>query len=206
MAGQRPRRFGERIDFKSLACAPINEQGVVYLFGVLHEAFDFRVESVQTGFPDCIARRPIGKGRWEEVRIEFEFKSSSFRAHGHDPFGADLIICWLHDWRGCPEHLEVIELSKLLGDVVGIALSVREPKKLTEYQKFCQKERLEGLSFPEIAAEWQEQKVRSSDGNPRGKAAERSGKRPLTGWQKFCGEKRQEGLSFPEIAKLWRER
>ena len=35
------------------------------------------------------------------------------------------------DWRDCPEQLEVIELSKLLEDVEGIALSVRESRKVT---------------------------------------------------------------------------
>jgi len=205
MSTRRPRRYGERIDFKSMGCAPINEQGVVYMFGVLHEAFDFKVESVQTGFPDCVARRPIGKGRWEEVRIEFEFKSSSFRKHGHDPYGADLILCWVHDWRDCPEHLEVIELSKLLEDVEGIALSVREPKKLTEYQKFCQQKRLEGLTFPEIAAAWRALKPEDAGEAVAANTLDMSGK-SLTPWQVFCRERRLEGFDFQEIVKLWKER
>jgi len=54
---KRKRTFGEKINFKSLSCAPINELGVVYLFGVLHDALDFKIESIQAGFPDCIARR-----------------------------------------------------------------------------------------------------------------------------------------------------
>ena len=29
------RVFGNKINFKSLSCAPVNELGVVYLFGVL---------------------------------------------------------------------------------------------------------------------------------------------------------------------------
>jgi hypothetical protein len=44
------RQFGSKIDFRSLSCAPVNEQGVVYLFGVLHDTFDFKIESIQTGF------------------------------------------------------------------------------------------------------------------------------------------------------------
>jgi hypothetical protein len=69
------RQFGSKIDFRSLSCAPVNEQGVVYLFGVLHDTFDFKIESIQTGFPDCIARRKITDEKWEELKIEFEFKS-----------------------------------------------------------------------------------------------------------------------------------
>lgn len=41
----RKRVFGDKISFKSLSCAPVNELGVVYLFGVLHDTFDFRIES-----------------------------------------------------------------------------------------------------------------------------------------------------------------
>ena len=111
----RKRVFGDKISFKSLSCAPVNELGVVYLFGVLHDTFDFRIESVQSGFPDCIARRRVGANRWEEVRIEFEYDSKSFLAHRHNPDGVDLIVCWTHNWKECPKRIEVIELSSLLG-------------------------------------------------------------------------------------------
>ena len=60
---KRKRTFGEKINFKSLSCAPINELGVVYLFGVLHDALDFKIESIQAGFPDCIARRQVSQDR-----------------------------------------------------------------------------------------------------------------------------------------------
>ena len=72
ITGSRKRVFGDKIGFKSLSCAPVNELGVVYLFGVLHDTFDFKIESIQSGFPDCVARRKKGQNRWEEVRIEFE--------------------------------------------------------------------------------------------------------------------------------------
>jgi hypothetical protein len=81
----RRRLFGDKIAFKSLSCAPVNELGVVYLFGVLHVTFDFKIESIQSGYPDCLARRKVGNNSWEEVRIEFEYDSRSFKVHGHDP-------------------------------------------------------------------------------------------------------------------------
>jgi len=93
----RQRVFGDKVQFKSLSCAPVNELGVVYLFGVLHDTFDFQIESIQAGFPDCLARRRIGANRWEEVRIEFEYESRSFVAHRHDPTGVDVIVCWKHN-------------------------------------------------------------------------------------------------------------
>lgn len=153
------RMYGQKIDFKSLSCAPINEMGVVYLFGVLHAAFDFKIESIQAGFPDCIARRHIGNRRYEEVRIEFEFESKNFATHGHDPDGVDIIVCWQHNWPNCPAKIEIIELSKLLQDVQIIVDEIgAKPKKLSEYNKYCQELRIKGYSFSEIAIKWREQK------------------------------------------------
>jgi len=152
------RTFGDKISFKSLSCAPANELGVVYLFGVLHEAFDFKIESIQAGFPDCVARRKIGPNRWEEVRIEFEYDSKSFKVHGHDPRGVNVIVCWNHNWVDCPLEIEVVELSALLGDAEKIDVEIKKKKNLTEWQKFCQEKRLEGLRFSEIAQLWKDGK------------------------------------------------
>ena len=102
MANSSRRVFGDLVNFKSLARAPVNELGVVYLFGVLHEAFDFQIESIQAGFPDCIARRKIGEGRWQELRIEFEYESKTFLTHRHDPALVDMIICWKHQLASMP--------------------------------------------------------------------------------------------------------
>lgn len=154
----RKRVFGEKIAFKSLSCAPVNELGVVYLFGVLHETFDFKIESIQAGFPDCVARRKIGHNRWEEVRIEFEYDSKSFLAHKHNPDGIDLIVCWSHNWKGCPKRIEVIELSSMLLTAEQIDVQIKTNRQLTAWQKYCQEKRLEGLTFGEIANLWKKQK------------------------------------------------
>ena len=154
------RVFGDKFSFKSLSCAPVNELGVVYLFGVLHETLDFKIESIQAGYPDCIARRKIGNNKWEEVRIEFEYDSKSFKAHGHDPENVDAIVCWKHNWRECPKKIEVIELSTIIGPAEQIIAETNTQKKLTGWQKFCQQKRLEGASFPEIAKMWREEKKR----------------------------------------------
>ena len=159
ITGNRKRIFGDKVAFKSLSCAPVNELGVVYLFGVLHETFDFKIESIQSGYPDCIARLKVGKNRWEEVRIEFEYDSRSFKSHGHDPSGVDLIICWKHNWKECPKEIEVIELSSLLVDAEQIDSQIKQKKALTEWQLFAQEKRLEGLSFTEIAQFWKKLKL-----------------------------------------------
>ena len=92
--------------------APINEAGVVALFGMAAADLGYRIETVTTGFPDCTARRHAGGGRWEGVRIEFEFRSRAFRDHGHDADGCDMIVCWEHDWPDCP--LEVLALREAI--------------------------------------------------------------------------------------------
>lgn len=76
------------------------------------------IETIRKGFPDCIAKRYIGSGKWEEVLIEFEFKSSDFVRHRHlDQMKkkgtvCDMIVCWEHDWKECPKDIEVIELKE----------------------------------------------------------------------------------------------
>src|SRR5438067_12099626 len=40
-------------------------------------------------------------GRWQRVRIEFEFESKSFYQHGHPLNGCDVIVCWRHNWDKC---------------------------------------------------------------------------------------------------------
>jgi hypothetical protein len=103
------RRYGPVIDFRGLRHAPINEQGVVFLFGMLAGDLGFVVESIQSGFPDCDAKLRRKDGTFEGVRIEFEFRSSEFQRHKHDPAGCEFIVCWEHDWPECP--LSVIDLS-----------------------------------------------------------------------------------------------
>jgi hypothetical protein len=112
-------QFGTPIDFRGLRHAPINEQGVVFLFGMVSYELGFIVEAVHAAFPDCEAKRCVDRreDRWQRVRIEFEFRSSNFREHGHDPAGCDVVVCWEHDWPECP--LEVVELRKVIGELDG---------------------------------------------------------------------------------------
>lgn len=106
----QPTIFGRPINFRGLRHAPINEQGVVFLFGMIAYELGFIVEAVHPGFPDCEAKRAIDAsgGRWQRVRIEFEFESRNFKEHAHRSEGADLVVCWEHNWPECP--VEVLEL------------------------------------------------------------------------------------------------
>jgi len=111
--------YGAPISFRGLRHAPINEQGVVYLFGMVSEELGLIVEAVQSAYPDCEAKRCVDnkKNRWQRVRIEFEFRSSNFVEHGHNPNDCDMIVCWEHDWADCP--LEVVELRTVIDQLNG---------------------------------------------------------------------------------------
>lgn len=79
----------------------------------------YLVEAVQAGFPDCEAKRQVGPGKWQRVRIEFEFESRNCLEHGHSVEGCDIIVCWRHNWPECRPHLEVVELSQIIQSLPG---------------------------------------------------------------------------------------
>jgi len=106
--------YGNPIDFRGLRHEPVKEDGVVFLFGMVARELGYLVEAVQAGFPDCEAKRQVALGRWQRVRIEFEFESRNFRDHGHPVDGCDVIVCWRHNWTDCPANLEVMELSSVI--------------------------------------------------------------------------------------------
>jgi len=107
--------MGEPFDRRPMTNAPVNELGVMVLFGMVAARLGLQVESVQGKFPDCIARRQVAPGKWQYLRIEFEYESKNFKLHGHDPKGCDMIVCWRHNWKECPAEIEVVELSRLFG-------------------------------------------------------------------------------------------
>ncbi len=112
----RPQHFTrpEVLPDAPLRFAPTNEQGVVFLFAHLANRFRMRVDEIKQGFPDCIAFEKTSGGE-RRVRIEFEYRSSSFKAHEHPARGCDCIVCWEHDWPEAPRRLRIIELRKEFG-------------------------------------------------------------------------------------------
>jgi len=64
-------------------------------------------------------------------RVWIQFELCNYLEHQHErkgcdtgvpeeralctPWGRDIIICWEHNWPECPEGIELIELSKLVG-------------------------------------------------------------------------------------------
>lgn len=121
---------GKLINFRGLVYAPVNENGVIFLFGRVAADLNMYVETIRPGYPDCVAKRYIGKGKWEELRIEFEFRSSDFIRHRHHPADCDAIVCWIHDWAECPKNIEVIELQAVVPQLSNPV--IEEPDKITE--------------------------------------------------------------------------
>jgi len=106
--------FGPHMNFRGLRHEPVNEQGVVFLFGMVAQELGYSVEALQAGYPDCQAKFRIRGGLWKQARIEFEFESRNFKTHGHDPNNCDVIVCWKHNWQDCPSNLKVVELSSII--------------------------------------------------------------------------------------------
>ncbi|HET9839942.1 MAG TPA: hypothetical protein VFR84_17070, partial [Candidatus Angelobacter sp.] len=105
--------LGPPLHTATLAHAPVNEMGVGMLFAMVARDLGFIIESVQAPFPDCRAKMEVLPGRWQDVRIEFEKESRNFAVHKHDPNGADMIVCWRHNWKECPRGMMVVELSRI---------------------------------------------------------------------------------------------
>jgi hypothetical protein len=102
-----------------LQYAPENELGVVFLFSKYAKRLQFRIEQIRAAYPDCIAYRYAGDSE-KKVRIEFEFRSSSFKTHRHEADKCDCIVCWHHDWPDVPPNIEVIDLRHYVGASVKV--------------------------------------------------------------------------------------
>jgi predicted transport protein len=120
---------GSLINFRGMVYSPINEQGVVLLFGKILKDLNMYVEEIKTGYPDCVARRRTGKG-WERIYIEFEYSSSGFKSHLEDyekGKKCDLVVSWNNNWKECP--LPVLELKEEIKNMEPEPFGEEEVKK-----------------------------------------------------------------------------
>ena len=133
---------GDLINFRGLVYSPMNENGVIFMFGKIIEDLNMYVEEIKPGFPDCVGRRFSGKG-WERVYIEFEYKSSNFKEHKHNVKDCDVVVCWEHDWPECP--IEVIELKDIIRGLS--SKPIQRPDLATEEEKYHLEDHLEKVSL-----------------------------------------------------------
>jgi len=114
---KKPEPFplvGPPINFRGLIYAPINENGVIFLFSKVAEDLGITIEGIQVKFPDAFGKR-YERNKGYPITIEFEYRSSDYERHGHPKEGCDLIVCWEHDWKEYP--MQVIELKSLIKDL-----------------------------------------------------------------------------------------
>jgi hypothetical protein len=104
--------YGVALTELPLAHGPVNEFGVVFLFGSLARELGFVVLRIRAEYPDIEAMREIGEDQWQHTWIEVEYESRNFLRHRHDAKQCEVVVCWIHNWPGCP--LEVIELREVL--------------------------------------------------------------------------------------------
>ena len=69
MADNNKSIVGDLINFRGLVYSPVNESGVVFLFGKVVEDLNMYIKEIKPGYPDCIARRFVGNG-WEQPVAE----------------------------------------------------------------------------------------------------------------------------------------
>lgn len=108
------RVSGEPLNFRGLRFAPADKQGIVFLFGMISHELGYVVEAFMNEPPDAQGKRYLEETtmHWEQVKIQFEFKSSDFQSSGLSEDQADILICWIHDWEEAP--IEVLELRSTL--------------------------------------------------------------------------------------------
>lgn len=103
---------------------PENEMGVIVRFSQDIVSIDnVFFATIRTEFPDAIL---IVNGK--KVRTEFEYRSSNFIVHKHDPRKCDLIICWIDDVQH-KNKLPTWEISKnewLSLEIPRISISQKE--------------------------------------------------------------------------------
>ena len=97
--------------------SPVNEQGVVLLFGKIHFAIGFpSIIKVQPDFPDCKAYSNIG-GQYHRANIEFKFKSGSYYRSGRTveewEDKVNYLVCWEHNSKSFNEKIKTVQVISL---------------------------------------------------------------------------------------------
>jgi len=101
---------GEPMELGVMRWTPTNEMGVVALFIEFRGDLGFPlIEVIRTRFPDAAVFENSSKGYIRRY-IEFEFKSSGYKAHLKSKRKCHYVVCWENDWKDCP--IPVIELKR----------------------------------------------------------------------------------------------
>jgi hypothetical protein len=69
--------YGPAMVASAFVHEPINEMGVVFLFGTQAARLGFMVTLIQTEFPDCEAFVEVAPKRWQRIRIDFYTRAAT---------------------------------------------------------------------------------------------------------------------------------
>jgi hypothetical protein len=124
---------------------PTCEQEVVMAFSIIAKRLGYMIVDSGTSYPDCTAKE-IDTG--EEIRIEFEYRSSDFNLHGHNPDKCDLVVCWEENVKlGKPEVLALKGFFPPLKS----KNHIKKNPKINVHRLIIERAKLpDGLSYPEL--------------------------------------------------------
>lgn len=101
---------GEPMELQVMRWTPTNEMGVVALFTEFRKELGFPfIEVIRVRFPDAAVFESASKG-YVRKYVEFEFRSSGYKAHLKSKRKCHYVICWENDWKDCP--IPVVELKR----------------------------------------------------------------------------------------------
>jgi hypothetical protein len=111
--------FKNMTNWEGMPRAPTTEQEVIILFSKSTKCLKMKIEQVSTRFPDALLRVKQD-GKWISKSVEFEIYSSGFKSHLEqlNETKCDMIICWEDDWGEKPVDIEVVELKKILLEII----------------------------------------------------------------------------------------
>ena len=97
---------------QAIPAVRIDEKAVIFLFGRIFRFLNF--DDVTVGHEKA---GDLDAWAWNEREqrdtiIEFEATSRNFKVHKHDPNKCNLIVCWEHNWKECPNNIDVLELKQ----------------------------------------------------------------------------------------------
>lgn len=116
----------------------VNEMGVIAAFSSRCLRLGYIILKIQAPFPDALIQNTE---TGEIVKVEFEYKASAFKAHGHSVDECDMIVCWLDDWSNCP--LPVLALYTESGDLpsayrcANCGRGFTKQQSLAGHMRFC---------------------------------------------------------------------
>ncbi|MEN8153841.1 MAG: hypothetical protein ABFR75_07435 [Acidobacteriota bacterium] len=111
---KKEKNKAEYINFRGIKTAPVDVNGVIFIFGLICEELSFIIEKFNSDLPCFEGKRSLNSSgtKMEDVKLGFFYKSSDLKKKTVNNSDFNILICWTHDWNDCP--VEVLELKAVL--------------------------------------------------------------------------------------------